>query len=91
MAYNALEPQAHISIGLRRVSGLKLYVPDRDRSSFCKTPTCEHQQQYATDLIAARSASLAIESAMRFYNAFGWNDPDTTALDEAQKRFLIGC
>ncbi len=90
-AYDAMTPEAYISISLRNIPGLKLYVPDNDGTSFCKVPRIEFPGQFTTTALAEESATLALETALQFYRAFGWADADITALSSQQRRFLIGC
>lgn len=90
-AYDAMTPEAYISISLRNIPGLKLYVPDRDGTSFCKVPSIEVPGQFTTNALAEESATLALETTLEFYKAFGWTDPDAAALSGQQRRFLIGC
>lgn len=94
-----LTPRAAITFALRGVAGRSLTWPqdlfgDIDavgRNCWCQDEIIEVERRVTTDELSTRKRALALEVALEIYTKFGWTEPSTEGLENAQnKRFGAG-
>lgn len=82
-----------LSVGLIGIKGFVLWhqrLPVLEVSNLYAEDELERKWTYSVDDIVARSAELALNASMWFYDRFGWMRPSWDELRDHQEKFLAG-